>query len=147
MSSMSNYLENKLTDHLFRGVPYTAPATLEFALFTAAPTDTGGGTEVSGGSYARVPLVANATNFAATNAAGSTAATSSGTSGTTSNNVLITFPAPTANWGVATHMAICDAHTGGNMLHWGALATPKTINNGDAAPSFAAGAFVNQIDD
>lgn len=144
---MSNYLENKLIDHLFRGIAYTPPATLEFALFTAAPNDAGGGTEVSGGSYARVAIAASTTNFAATNATGSTTSPSSGTSGTTSNNVLITFPVPTANWGVATHMAVFDAHTGGNMLHWGALATPKTINKGDAAPSFAAGAFVNQIDD
>ena len=31
--------------------------------------------------------------------------------------------------------------TGGNLLAWGALGASKTINNGDAAPSFAAGAL------
>jgi hypothetical protein len=32
-----------------------------------------------------------------------------------------------------------DAPTGGNIIADGALATPKTVNNGDPAPAFAAG--------
>lgn len=146
MSAMTDYLENKLIDHLFRGVPYVAPTTLEFALLTAAPSDTAGGTEATGGAYARVPLATNATNFAATNAAGSTAATSSGTGGTTSNNVVITFPAPSASWGIVGWVALYDAHTAGNMLWWGPLAQAKTINGGDAAPSFAIGQLSIALD-
>lgn len=140
MSSMSDYLENKLIDHLFRGTAFTAPATLYFGLLTAAPSDSGGGTEVTGGSYARVGVAASLANFAGTQSAGSTVA-SSGTGGQTSNNGAITFPAPTANWGVVTHFAIYDAPTAGNLIAWAALTAPKTINNGDTAPSFAAGAF------
>jgi len=147
MAALTNYLENKIIDHLYRGVAFSPTTTRYFALFTSAPTEAGGGTEVSGGSYARVGIVANTTNFAATDAAGSTAATSGGTSGTTSNNVAVTFPAPTANWGVVSHMAIMDSPTGGNMWSYGALSTPKTINNGDSAPSFAIAAFTHQIDD
>jgi len=51
--SFSDYLETKVLDHVFAGVAYTAPGTHYVALFTAAPSDSGGGTEVSGGAYAR----------------------------------------------------------------------------------------------
>ncbi len=145
MAAKSDYLENKLIDHVFRGQAYTAPATLYVALLTAAPSDAGGGTEVSGGSYARVGVTASLANFAGTQSAGSTTA-SSGTGGTTSNNGAITFPAPTANWGVVTHWAIYDAASAGNLLFHAALTTSKTINNGDAAPSFAAAALSVQED-
>lgn len=145
MAAMTDYLENKLIDQLFRNTAYTFPTTLYVGLLTAAPSDTGGGTEVSGGSYARVSVANSTTNWAGTQSAGSTTA-SSGTSGTTSNNGAITFPAPTGNWGVVTHFGIYDASTSGNLLWWGALTTSKTINNGDAAPSFAAGALTVQID-
>ena len=141
MSAMSDYLENKLVDHIFRGVTFTAPAALHVALFTAAPSDSGGGTEVSGGSYARAALAPSTTNRASTGGATTTTNPSAGTGGATSNNGAITFPSPTANWGVATHFGIFDASTSGNLLVWGALTASKTINNGDAAPSFAISAL------
>lgn len=146
MTSMSNYFENKLIDHVFRGVAYTAPAALYVALFTAAPSDSGGGTEVTGGAYARVNLAPSTTNWAATNGATTTTNPSSGTTGTTSNNSVVTFPTPTANWGTVTHAAIFDASTAGNMLTWAALSASKTINNGDPAPSFEISALTFQID-
>lgn len=145
MASMSDYLENKLIDFLLRGQTYTAPTTVYFALYTANPSDTGGGTEVTGGSYARVAVTCSLANFAGTQSAGSTVA-STGTGGTTSNNGAVTFPAPTANWGVVTGMAIYDAATSGNELFWCALTTSKTVNSGDAAPSYSAAAFTLQID-
>lgn len=145
MSAVSDYLENKLLDYVFRGQAFTPPATVYVALFTAAPSDAGGGTEVSGGSYARVAVASSLTNWSGTQSAGSTTP-SSGTSGTISNNSAITFPAPTANWGTATHVGLYDASSGGNPLAWGALAQSKTINNGDAAPSYAAGALQFQLD-
>ena len=141
MSAMSDYLENKLVDHIFRGVTFTAPAALHVALFTAAPSDSGGGTEVSGGSYARAALAPSTTNWASTGGATTTTNPSAGTGGATSNNGAIMFPSPTANWGVATHFGIFDASTSGNLLVWGALTASKTINNGDAAPSFAISAL------
>lgn len=141
MSALTDFSENKLIDFLLRAQAYAAPSNVYFALFTAAPSDSGGGTEVSGGSYARVTYAATLANFAGTQSAGSTTA-SSGTGGATSNNNPVTFPAPTANWGSVTHWGIFDASSGGNLLYHGALTTAKTVNNGDAAPSFAAGAFV-----
>ena len=144
MSALSDYLENKLIDHLFRSLSFTAPAALHVALLTAAPSDTGGGTEVSGGSYARVALAPGTTNWANTQNSGTGA--SPGTNGTTQHLVACTFPAPTANWGVVTHFAIYDASSAGNLMYWAALTASKTINNGDAAPSFAIGALTVQID-
>ena len=146
MSAMSNYLENKIVDWLYRGQTFTPPATRYFALFTTAPSDAGGGTEVSAAGYARVAVASSLANFAGTQAAASTTA-SSGTSGATSNNVAITYGLPTANWGIITHMATFDALTGGNMLEYGALSVGKTVNAGDAGPSFAISAFTFQVDD
>jgi hypothetical protein len=144
--NMSDYLENKLVDLIFRGQAFSAPATLHFALFTAAPSDSGGGTEVTGGSYARQAVTASLANFAGTQSAGSTTA-SSGTGGATSNNGAITWSVgPTANWGVVTHIGVFDASSGGNLLVHGALSASKTINNGDPAPSFAIGAFSFTMD-
>jgi hypothetical protein len=131
MSAMSDYLEGEIVKHIFRTGSFTKPTNLAVALYTAAPSDSGGGTEVSGGSYARAgldPLDANWTAPA-------------GGDGHTDNAVAITFPAPTANWGQVTHFGIFDADASGNLLVWGALTTPKTINNGDPAPSFAIGAL------
>lgn len=145
MAALTNYAENKIIDALLRAQALGAPATWYVALFTADPTETGGGTEVSGGSYARVAVAASLANFAGTQAAGSTVA-SSGTGGTTSNNGAVTFPAPTANWGSITYFALMDASTGGNAWVYGALTVAKTVNNGDAAPSFAAAALTFQID-
>lgn len=145
MAALSNYLENKLIDQIFRGQAYTFPTTTYVGLFTSAPSDTGGGTEVSGGSYARVAVASSLANWAGTQAAASTTA-SSGTSGTTSNNIGVTFPEPTAAWGVVTHVGIFDATSSGNLLIYGALTIPKTINNGDSAPTFQASALSFQID-
>ena len=61
--SFSDYLEAKVLDHVFGATAYTAPATIYYAAFTAAPSDSGGGTECTGGSYARKGMTNNATNF------------------------------------------------------------------------------------
>jgi hypothetical protein len=139
VSDFSNYLENKLVDHIFRATAYTMPTTIYVGLYTATPSDAGGGTEVTGGSYARVQVGPSTTAWNATQ--GGTAGASSGTGGQTANAADITFPAPTANWGVVTHFGIFDAVTAGNLLFWAALAASKTINGGDASPKFLAGAL------
>lgn len=133
MSAMSDYLELNLIKHLFRTGSYTKPTVMAVALFTAAPSDSGGGTEVSGGSYARVDVPPLDANWDAVGGAG--------TDGHTSNTADIVFPAPTANWGVITHFGLFDATTAGNLLFHGALTASKTVNNGDPAPKFVAGAL------
>jgi hypothetical protein len=155
MAAFTDFSENKIIDWLFRAQAIgitgasaaagTGPTSLYVGLLTANPTDSTAGTEVTGGSYARVAVTSSLANWAGTQAAASTVA-SSGTSGTTSNNAAITFPAPTANWGTITGVGIYDATTAGNLLIYSALTTSKTVNNGDAAPSFAAAALTFQLD-
>ena len=131
MANASDYLEVELRKHIFRTGSFTKPTVLGVALFTVTPSDSGGGTEVTGGSYARVdvpPLDANWTG-------------ASSTSGLTDNASTITFPTPTANWGTVVAFGIFDATSGGNLLVWGPITPNKTINNGDPAPTFAAGAL------
>lgn len=139
MSDLTNYAENKVTDALMRGQALGTPATWYVALFTADPGETGGGTEVSGGSYARASFAASLANWSGTQSAGSTAA-SSGTGGASSNNGAINFPTPSAGWGNVTHFALMDASSGGNAWLAKALNTAKTINSGDNV-SFAIGSL------
>jgi hypothetical protein len=126
MSSFSDYLELELLDHVFGNAAYTAPATLYFALFTAAPSDSGGGTEVSGNNYSRVSVTNNATNFPAASA------------GAKSNGTAITFATPSGSWGTVTHMGIFDASSAGNLLGWAALTASQVVASGNVV-SYAIG--------
>jgi hypothetical protein len=119
MSALSAFLENRIADHLLGNVPYTAPGAVHLALFTVAPTESGGGTEVSGGSYGRVAINNNATNWPAA------------TGGLKSNGTAITFPTATGTWGTVTHWALFDAASGGNMLFFGTVSPSKLIESGD----------------
>lgn len=155
MAGMSDFMENKIIDWLLRGQAIgitgasaaagTGPTSVYIGLLTAVPSDTGGGTEVTGGSYTRYTLASSLANWAGTQSAGSTVA-SSGSGGVTSNNAALAFPAPTANWGSIGWFGIYDASTAGNLLVWGALAVAKTVNNGDAAPQFNAAALTLTFD-
>ena len=137
MSAMTNFLENSLIDQIFRAQTAPTTGTLYISLYTVAPTDAGGGTEVSGFGYARVTVTSSLANWAGTQSAGSSTA-SSGTSGQTSNNNAITFPTPTGGgWGTVVAFAIMDASSGGNMLLQGVLTISKTINEADTV-SFPA---------
>lgn len=124
MSSASNYLEGRVLDHVLRNTAFTQPAALYVALFTGAAGVTDlqleAGTltnEVpSGRGYAR-----KAISFSA--ASGGTAA----------NSGIVTFDPSTVAWGTITYVAITDSATigAGNVLFWGAVTTPKTIDIGD----------------
>ena len=111
---MSNYLENALINETLRGTAFTAISTPYIALFTSDPTDAGTGTEVSGGSYARVSATFGAP--------------SNGASVTTAD---VTFPQATGSWGTVGWIGIYDALTTGNLLYHTALDVSKTIDSGD----------------
>lgn len=116
MAGFSDYLEDKVLEHVFGGNAYTAPTTLYIALYTVAPTDTGGGTEVSGGGYARQ----------------TGAFTVSGTNPTTaSNSAAIEFPTATADQGTVVAVGIFDALTSGNLLAYANLDASKVVDTGD----------------
>lgn len=114
MAGKSDYLENKILDHVLRNTAYTSPTTVYMALFTAAPTDAGGGTEVSTGNYARTAITFGAA-----------------ASGAIANSGAVNFPTPSGSWGACTHFGIFDASTAGNLLYWGALAQTETPLSGN----------------
>lgn len=127
--SYSDYLELKVLDHLLGLTSYTPPATLYVALYTSAPSDGGGGTEISGNGYARVAVTNNATNWPAASG------------GQKSNGTAITFSVATGSWGTVVAFGLFDASTGGNLLMWATLGTSKAISSGQAA-QFPIGALV-----
>ena len=117
MSSFTDYTENLVLTFLFTDGTATRPTAWYVGLFTTAPSDTGGGTEVSGDGYARV-------------ATGTINVT--GTATTATNAAVIEFaPADGGDWGTITYAAIFDAETSGNMMAWAELTTARTINDGD----------------
>ena len=133
MSDLSNTFETRVYDWLFRpGQAVTRPTGLWVALFTAVTNaEAGTGTEVSGGAYARVDV---------------TSLFGASSDGAGSNSGAVTFPDPTGNWGTVTHFGLIDASTGGNpVTALRPLTAPRTINNGDAAPSFASGALTVSV--
>jgi hypothetical protein len=130
--SKSDALETLYINHEFRTATFAKPSSCWIGLFTAAPSDAGGGTEVStaGTNYARVDAGVGDSSWAAT----------SGGSGLTSNLAAITFPDPLGNnWGTVTHFAIFDSPVGGTMRRWSPLVAPKLITAGDLAPVFPIG--------
>lgn len=135
--SMTDVFEKKVLDLIFRntGASATAPMGLDatnlwIGLFTAAPTDSAAGTEVSGGAYARVAVARTGAGFAA----------ASGALATTSNSGAITFPTASASWGTVVAFGIFDAASAGNLIYWGDLTASKAVGSGDTA-SFAGGAL------
>ena len=144
MSDFSNYLENKLIDHLLRATSFPVPTAIYVALFTSPSSDAGPGTEVSGGGYARVQVGPGLASWTATQ--GGTAGVSTGTTGQSANVADVTFPAPSANWGTITHFGLFDAVTGGNLLMQKQLAVPKVVNSGDQAPKFPAAGLTVTLD-
>jgi len=116
MAALSDHAEALLLDWLMTNGTATRPTAWYVGLYTAAPSDSGGGTEVSGNGYAR-----QAVTFAA--------ATSPG--GTTSNTGAVSFTASGGNWGTITHIGIHDAVSGGNLLWHGSMTASKTVADGD----------------
>lgn len=123
MAALSDFAEKLLLDWLMTTGTATRPTQWFVALYTAAPSDSGGGTEVSGNGYSRQSVT-----FAA--------ATSPG--GTTDNTGAVSFTASGGSWGTITHMGIFTASTGGNLLWHGALTASKTVGDGDTL-EFAIG--------
>lgn len=129
MSAMTDFLESALCNAVLRGTPYTGAAAgnLRLGLFVSSPTETGSaGTEVSYSGYARQPITFGALS-----------------GGVSSNDAVVTFPAlPNGNPTItATHWGLFDGTTGGaNMILYGALTTPKTLEQNDQ-PSFPIGSL------
>jgi hypothetical protein len=111
--SFSNSFETTVLTWAFTGSAATRPTTWFIALYTVAPGETGGGTELSGGSYARQSV------------------TFSVTGDTASNTANVEWPAASANWGTVVAVGVFDASTAGNLLAYANLTTSRTVNSGD----------------
>ena len=118
MSAASDYLENKVLDHVLDNTAFSQPGGIYLALFTA---DTGLETNspsaeitTSGSAYTRQSV-----SFGAAS------------SGSAATDATVTFSAATGNWGTITHVAVMDAASSGNVLFYGAVTTSKTIETGD----------------
>ncbi|WP_339292736.1 hypothetical protein MKY48_08710 [Paenibacillus sp. FSL W8-0187] len=126
--NMSNYLATALLNQVFRNTAYTRPAKVYIALYTSNPTAADTGQEVSGGGYIRqevtfgAPTSENYQIFHPTTGQQVTVQKR-----TIKNSADIVMPTATADWGQITHMGVRDAATGGNLLYFGALETPRSI--------------------
>jgi len=116
MAALSDVSEVLLLNYLMTATSVTRPTAWYVALYTGAPSDSGGGTEVSGSGYVRKAV---------------TWATATGTAGTTSNSNAPSFTASGGAFGTVTHIGIHDAESGGNLLWHGAMTASKTIADGD----------------
>jgi hypothetical protein len=123
MSAASDYLENKVLDHVLRNTAYSQPSGLWLALFNNTSTNTAVNLEAG--------TLTDETSTSGTAYARQTVTFAASSSGTAATSATVTFPAATANFGTITHVAIMDAETSGNVLFWGAVTTPKTIETGD----------------
>jgi len=123
MAGLTNYLEDKIMNHVFGSTTFTKPTNYYVGLLTATPSDSAAGTEVSGGAYARQVCAFTITG--------------TGTAQAT-NTSAITFPTATADWGIVGWIGIYDAVSTGNLVAFQNLqksdfstTTTKTINDGD----------------
>jgi hypothetical protein len=128
MAELSNYLENKLLDHVLRNESFTSPTTVYVGLYTSDPGDDNSGTEVSGGSYARQIL--NVTTA---------------TGGIVTSSADVTFPQATAQWGTISHIGLLDALSSGNLLMHTPLTTSRVVEVGDVL-KIATGSLTASLD-
>ncbi len=137
MGAATDYLENKILDHILGRVTYTVPETLYIGLATSVDDEgniVGEPSSVAG--YARVEVPNNTTNFP------------NAVNGTKSNGTPIEFPEATGDWGTINYTFIADGDIGDeniNVLLYSQLTVPKVISAGDTV-SFLAGKLTYSVD-
>ncbi len=97
----TTYLEDELIDHVLRNAAYSSPTTVYISLHSAAPTEAGGGAELTGNGYAREAITFGAPS-----------------DGVSANTNTITFTASGGAWSAIVGHAIWDAVSAGNMLYY-----------------------------
>lgn len=127
--SKSNALENELLNLVLGGSSFSPAANVWIALYTTLPSDVAGGTEVTGGSYARVMVANDLTTWTAA------------ASGAKSNAITVAFAQATADWGLIVGFAIHRHATNDDKLYWGTIAPQRSILNGGTA-RFEPGSLV-----
>jgi hypothetical protein len=136
--SLAPIVHNLVNDFWLRGQTFS-PLTIYLALSTAPANIASPPIEPAGGGYARVATTTSSwsaipnANFALRGATNSTAVIK--------NAAILTFPAPTGNWGTVRSVYLMDSPVGGNVLGAANLTIPRTISAGEVARSFATGAL------
>jgi hypothetical protein len=134
-SGLTDFAAKKIVNALMNGASLGAPGTWYLALFTAVPTAAGGGTEASYSGYARLPIVANTTDFPTATGA---------TTISISNGVLEQFAAAgTGASATDVGWGLFDASTGGNMWFFGTM-TSLVISSGIIV-QFSAGEITLEL--
>jgi len=117
-------------------------ATAYWALFTAAPTAAGGGTEVSASDYSRLAVTLNTTNFPA---ASSPSVGSSGTASIANATLQTISSGTTNNWGTVIGVALVTIASGAlgtsNIIYYAPLTSSRSILTGDPV-QIPIGAFI-----
>ena len=111
--SLSNIFETTTLNWLFTATSVTRPTAWYIALYTVAPTDGGGGTEISGDAYVREAVAMSVTGDNATNTG------------------AIEWPTATGTWGTIVAVGVFDVSSAGNLIAYGNLTVSKTITSGD----------------
>lgn len=114
MSYISDYLEDRLINHVFRNTPYNAPGAVYLALYSSDPGDDNSGSELAGSGYSRQVFTVNEPN-----------------NGIAFNGSDIIFDTATSDWSTVTHVGIFDALTGGNLLFYGPLSSAVIVTSGN----------------
>lgn len=132
MSNATNALEELIGEHLLGTDTWAKPSTIYVGLFTAMPDEAGsGGTEVTGGSYARVQCGPGDAYWTGP----------AGGNGVYSNSAVIQFPTPTASWGTILGYGLFSAVSGGTLFISKGFASSVAVINGNPGPGFAIGAI------
>ena len=128
----SNYLEKQILNHFLRKQNIPSPENLYLALYISDPTDYNIGTEVSGGSYERIPI-----SFSEPTQGDGMALIY--------NDTDIRFPIATDRWGIPSHYGVCDAKEGGELLVHGVIRNPREFLQDDEF-SFPVGFITFKLD-
>ena len=113
MAQMSDYLESKLIDHVFRNIQFITPGVVHVALYSSDPTDADSGTELVDGTspgYVRQTITVG-----------------TATDGVALNDAEVLFAAATGDWLPISHIGVRDEATGGNLLMHRALASNVSV--------------------
>ena len=110
---MSDYLENKLANHVFRNMDFESPQEVWIGLFYNDPKDHAQAKELVGNGYQRESV-----NF------------DTPIDGLMKNSEKIIFHKASSAWVVISHLALFTEKNGGHMLFRGEVSTPVKIGKG-----------------
>ena len=110
MALISDYLENKLANFIFRGTQMDTPGDVWVGLFNGDPKDENKKLELIGNGYGREIVEFDSPR-----------------NGLIKNSNNVIFHKATDKWDTVTHIALFDEEMAGNMLFHGEVSTPIIV--------------------